>query len=61
MPPPFGRNDSGVTDGSQGPADNNGERLALLHNGQRRFKRVLSGFIDFAFSGNVLDVAFGLM
>lgn len=56
----FGRNDSGMTDGSQ-PTDQHGERMALLHHGQRRFKRVLSGFVDFAFSGNVLDVAFGLM
>lgn len=35
--------------------------MALLQHGQRRFKRVLSGFVDFAFSGNVLDVAFGLI
>lgn len=37
------------------------ERDGLLHDTQQRVNRVASGFIDFAFQGNVLQVAFGLM
>jgi len=33
----------------------------LLHHGRRRAKRFLGGFIDFAFQGNVLEIAFGLI
>jgi large conductance mechanosensitive channel len=37
------------------------ERTALLRSGSHHAKRLLSGFIDFAFSGNILEIAFGLM
>lgn len=33
----------------------------LLELGERRVRRVWEGFIDFAFQGNVLEIAFGLM
>ncbi|KAK0701817.1 large-conductance mechanosensitive channel [Lasiosphaeria miniovina] len=33
----------------------------LLDEGRRRASRILSGFIDFAFQGNVLEIAFGLI
>ncbi|KAI0008001.1 gated mechanosensitive channel [Xylariaceae sp. FL0662B] len=37
------------------------ERRSLLREGERKAKRILSGFIDFAFSGNILEIAFGLI
>jgi large conductance mechanosensitive channel len=37
------------------------ERDALLERGARRVKRLWEGFVDFAFEGNVLQIAFGLM
>lgn len=37
------------------------ERRSLLREGEQKAKRILSGFIDFAFSGNILEIAFGLM
>ncbi|KAK0617848.1 large-conductance mechanosensitive channel [Bombardia bombarda] len=33
----------------------------LLEQGRRRARRVIDGFIDFAFQGNVLEIAFGLI
>ncbi|KAI0596480.1 large-conductance mechanosensitive channel [Biscogniauxia sp. FL1348] len=37
------------------------ESRGLLEEGERRAKRAWSGFIDFAFSGNILEIAFGLI
>lgn len=39
----------------------NSERDALLDRGRRKVKRLWDGFVDFAFEGNVLQIAFGLM
>ncbi|KAJ2998285.1 hypothetical protein NUW58_g375 [Xylaria curta] len=39
----------------------NEEQQNLLEQGEERAKRVFSGFIDFAFSGNILEIAFGLI
>ncbi|KAH7035483.1 large conductance mechanosensitive channel protein [Microdochium trichocladiopsis] len=61
MPPSFGRGDSSSLATDNGHYQHDEERTALLQTGQRRFKRFFSGFVDFAFSGNVLDVAFGLI
>jgi len=33
----------------------------LLEEGRQKVRRVWEGFIDFAFQGNVLEIAFGLM
>ncbi|KAK3353593.1 large-conductance mechanosensitive channel [Lasiosphaeria hispida] len=33
----------------------------LLEQGRRRARRVIDGFFDFAFQGNVLEIAFGLI
>lgn len=53
MPPPSSdmADDSGSED----------ERQSLLRSGTRRARQVWVGFIDFAFQGNVLEIAFGLM
>lgn len=37
------------------------ESDSLLERGQRRAKRIWEGFLDFAFQGNILQIAFGLM
>ncbi|KAF2964895.1 hypothetical protein GQX73_g8671 [Xylaria multiplex] len=37
------------------------EQRSLLEQGEERAKRMFQGFIDFAFSGNILEIAFGLM
>ncbi|KAI0429839.1 large-conductance mechanosensitive channel [Xylaria sp. FL1042] len=37
------------------------EQRSLLEQGEERAKRMFSGFIDFAFSGNILEIAFGLI
>ncbi|GAB1316654.1 hypothetical protein MFIFM68171_06864 [Madurella fahalii] len=37
------------------------EQRDLLHEGRRRARRIWGGFIDFAFQGNVLEIAFGLI
>ncbi|KAI5922613.1 large-conductance mechanosensitive channel [Camillea tinctor] len=37
------------------------ESRTLLREGERRARRAWSGFIDFAFSGNILEIAFGLI
>ncbi|KAL2129514.1 hypothetical protein VTI74DRAFT_7664 [Chaetomium olivicolor] len=42
------------------PIDSDDEH-ALLDEGRRRAKRIVHGFIDFAFQGNVLEIAFGLI
>ncbi|KAL7629086.1 hypothetical protein AAE478_000604 [Parahypoxylon ruwenzoriense] len=40
---------------------NDEERRNLLREGEQTAHRIFSGFIDFAFSGNILEIAFGLM
>ncbi|KAI0135301.1 gated mechanosensitive channel [Daldinia grandis] len=37
------------------------ERRTLLREGEEQARRVFSDFIDFAFSGNILEIAFGLI
>lgn len=37
------------------------ERRTLLREGEEKARRVFSEFIDFAFSGNILEIAFGLI
>ena len=37
------------------------ETDSLLERSQRKVKRLWEGFIDFAFQGNILQIAFGLM
>ncbi|TQV98858.1 large conductance mechanosensitive channel protein [Cordyceps javanica] len=37
------------------------EADSLLHRGQERAKRFFHGFVDFAFQGNILEIAFGLI
>ncbi|KAK3307514.1 large-conductance mechanosensitive channel [Chaetomium strumarium] len=41
--------------------DSDEEREQLLTESRRRARRILHGFIDFAFQGNVLEIAFGLI
>ena len=43
-------------DGDDSDSDDN-----ILDRGARRAKNVWQGFLDFAFQGNVLEIAFGLM
>lgn len=38
-----------------------GETDSLLGRSRRKVKRLGEGFIDFAFQGNILQIAFGLM
>jgi large conductance mechanosensitive channel len=52
MPPRVNNNDSFESDD---------EDDTLLEHGARRARRVVNGFVDFAFQGNVLEIAFGLM
>ncbi|KAH8195781.1 hypothetical protein TruAng_010055 [Truncatella angustata] len=33
----------------------------LLEEGEKHAKRLFAGFVDFAFSGNILEIAFGLI
>ncbi|KXJ95621.1 large-conductance mechanosensitive channel [Microdochium bolleyi] len=62
MPPALNQHESSnLTTGGSSSSHDDEERTALLGYGPRRFKRFFSGFVDFAFSGNVLDVAFGLI
>ncbi|KAK4157342.1 large-conductance mechanosensitive channel [Chaetomidium leptoderma] len=42
-------------------ADDSDEEHDLLDESRRRATRLLRGFIDFAFQGNVLEIAFGLI
>ncbi|RYC58854.1 hypothetical protein CHU98_g7356 [Xylaria longipes] len=44
-----------------GSSINDGEERSLLEEGEERAKRLFTGFIDFAFSGNILEIAFGLI
>ncbi|KAI0470148.1 large-conductance mechanosensitive channel [Xylaria cf. heliscus] len=44
-----------------GSSINNEEQRSLLQEGEERAKRMFTGFIDFAFSGNILEIAFGLI
>ncbi|KAI0023087.1 gated mechanosensitive channel [Xylariomycetidae sp. FL0641] len=44
-----------------GSRDDDEERHPLLQESERRARRFFSGFIDFAFSGNILEIAFGLI
>lgn len=37
------------------------ETDTLLERSQRKVHRLWSGFLDFAFQGNILQIAFGLM
>ncbi|KAI2606709.1 gated mechanosensitive channel [Hypoxylon sp. NC1633] len=37
------------------------EQQTLLEEGEQKAQRIFSGFIDFAFSGNILEIAFGLI
>lgn len=37
------------------------ETDTLLERGQRRARRLIDGFVDFAFQGNILQIAFGLI
>lgn len=37
------------------------ESDSLLERGQRKARRFFDGFVDFAFQGNILQIAFGLM
>lgn len=37
------------------------ETDSLLHRGSAKMKRFWHGFVDFAFQGNILTIAFGLM
>ncbi|OAA81404.1 Large-conductance mechanosensitive channel [Akanthomyces lecanii RCEF 1005] len=37
------------------------ESSSLLHRGQERAQRFFHGFVDFAFQGNILEIAFGLI
>lgn len=41
--------------------DSDSEEHALLDQSRRRAHRLLRGFVDFAFQGNVLEIAFGLI
>ncbi|TGJ84473.1 hypothetical protein E0Z10_g4290 [Xylaria hypoxylon] len=40
---------------------NDDEQRSLLEQGEVRAKRMFAGFIEFAFSGNILEIAFGLI
>ncbi|KAI1281152.1 large-conductance mechanosensitive channel [Xylaria sp. FL0933] len=42
-------------------SQNDDEQRSLLEQSEDRAKRVFTGFIDFAFSGNILEIAFGLI
>jgi large conductance mechanosensitive channel len=33
----------------------------LMHRGETQAKKLYQGFLDFVFSGNILEIAFGLM
>lgn len=41
--------------------DESDEGTPLLERSEQGARRLFSGFIDFAFSGNILEIAFGLM
>ncbi|KAI1093566.1 gated mechanosensitive channel [Rostrohypoxylon terebratum] len=37
------------------------ERRTLLEEGEQKMQHIFNGFIEFAFSGNILEIAFGLI
>lgn len=41
--------------------DNDQEDETLLEYGQKKTRRIVGGFMDFATQGNILEIAFGLM
>ncbi|KAI0890190.1 gated mechanosensitive channel [Annulohypoxylon maeteangense] len=48
-------------DFEEGGDERNEERRTLLEEGEQKAQRIFSGFIEFAFSGNILEIAFGLI
>jgi large conductance mechanosensitive channel len=44
-----------------GSSSTDEERQNLRKQSEQRAKRMFTGFIDFAFSGNILEIAIGLM
>ncbi|KAI0523665.1 large-conductance mechanosensitive channel [Xylaria bambusicola] len=42
-------------------SNNDDEQQSLIEQSEARAKRVFAGFIEFAFSGNILEIAFGLI
>ncbi|XXG94243.1 hypothetical protein Hte_000497 [Hypoxylon texense] len=57
MPNPWDFNEAAM----QRDEEQEQEQHTLLHEGEQKVNRIFSGFIDFAFSGNILEIAFGLM
>lgn len=55
MPNPWDFNEAAVE------RDAEQEQRTLLQEGEQKVKGIFAGFIDFAFSGNILEIAFGLM
>lgn len=55
MPNPWDFNEAAIH------RDEEQEQRTLLQEGEQKVNRIFSGFIDFAFSGNILEIAFGLM
>lgn len=47
--------------GNTNTYDSDDESDTLLEESRQKVRRVWEGFVDFAFQGNVLEVAFGLM
>ena len=41
--------------------DDDQEEETLLEYGQKKTRRIVGGFLDFATQGNILEIAFGLM
>ncbi|KAI1461569.1 large-conductance mechanosensitive channel [Annulohypoxylon moriforme] len=46
---------------NEGGDEEEGERHTLLEESEQKAQRLVSSFIDFAFSGNILEIAFGLI
>ncbi|KAI1759365.1 gated mechanosensitive channel [Hypoxylon sp. FL1150] len=55
MPNPWDLNEAA------GQRDEEQEQQTLLQEGEQKVKGIFAGFIDFAFSGNILEIAFGLI
>ncbi|KAI1779585.1 gated mechanosensitive channel [Hypoxylon cercidicola] len=55
MPNPWDFNDVAIQ------RDEEQEQRALLQEGEQKARHIFSGFIEFAFSGNILEIAFGLI
>lgn len=60
MPPRLGDSPP-YRDDDDDDDDDEDERRDLLNEGRRRARRIWGGFVDFAFQGNVLEIAFGLI